>query len=448
MIPFYKQTLKFLILVCLINTGFTIKAKALVAGDIAFTGYISSNTSDEFTFVLMTNMPANTVINFTDNGWTGTALRATEGILTWTSNAAYNAGTEIRITVAQLTATTVSAASTYAGLGLSAGTVSHTSTTNTFNLSTSGDQIIAYQGTAASPTFISGIHMNYWTTAAGDPSNTTAAAWDGQGISGVSSAMPTGLTGGTTATWIYSASAQHPAEKTNARFNCTGLLNTVANVRTSVYTFSNWIGDANINPTSASFTLPTNCNYLGVFLPIQLTNFQARNMITDVAITWSAENAVAFSHFELERSNGDNNFNAIARIDASNTSTYAYTDMEALRTATPLFYYRLKMVDRDGQFTYSAVVRIKNRKGEAYVIDNLINPVKNKISFSYTAQTSGIVTLELMDIGGRRMAAKTYQAATGSTNMDIADDKVLPRGIYLLKVTANGTSNTYKLVKE
>ncbi len=432
---FYARTLKCLFLLLLVNMGFSTQVKALVAGDIAFTGYISSNTTDEFSFILLAPVTNGTVIRFTDNGWTGSAFRTGEGVITWTSNADYPVGTEIRI---------VGTSATYAGTGGSAGTINVIS--GSFSLSTSGDQILAYQGSEVSPVFISAIHMNYWTTAAGDPANTTAANWDGTSSSSVSSAVPTGLTGGTSAIWIYSASAQHPTEKTNARFNCTGSLNTAANIRASVYTFSNWIGDANITP--ASFTLPTNCNYAGVFLPIELVSFQARNMVSSVAVAWTVTDLSNFSHFELERSNGDNNFVTITRINGDNSGHYSYNDLEALRSSASLFYYRLKMVDRDGDFSYSNIVSVKNKKGSTYIVDNLVNPVKDKISFNLSTQNSGPVTLELTDLSGRRIAAKTYQVAAGTTSMQIADDKVLARGMYLLKITADGSSNIYKLVKE
>ena len=228
--------------------GFNLKAQTnLVAGDIAFTGYVSSNPTDEFSFVLLKDIQQNTQINFTDNGWTGSAFRTGETTVVWTSNTNYVAGTEIKIV--GTTATLVS--------GASAGSVTGTP----LSLSTSGDQIFAYQGLVTAPTFVSGIHMNYWKTADGDPANTTALNWDGQSTSSVSSALPATLNTGVNAVWIYVSNINHPAEKTNARFNCSGPLDTLINLKQSLYNFANWIGDTNTSPTNASFILPANCNY-------------------------------------------------------------------------------------------------------------------------------------------------------------------------------------------
>jgi len=94
---------------------------ALTLGDLAIVGYNSS--TDSFSFVLFRDIDAGTVINFTDNGWeTGVGLRSGEGTVTYTAPSAIPAGTVI----------------TLSGLDFDA----------------TGDQIIAYQGDALSPTVL------------------------------------------------------------------------------------------------------------------------------------------------------------------------------------------------------------------------------------------------------------------------------------------------------
>ena len=100
----------------------------LATGDIALIGYSSDTGGKSFAFVLLRDVDASTAINFTDNGWLAAGgFRANEGTATWTAPAGgATAGTVITIS------------------GL----------TGSLNPSTSGDQILAYQGTAGSPTFL------------------------------------------------------------------------------------------------------------------------------------------------------------------------------------------------------------------------------------------------------------------------------------------------------
>ncbi len=119
------------------NTGPT----TLQAGDIAFVAY-QYDDPDFFEFILLKDLSANTTINFTDNAWDGSALKTTEGSATWIAPiGGLTIGTLIKIQ-----GTTVTGG----------GSVS----INNMSFSVSGDQIIAYQGSSSSPTFIAAISSN------------------------------------------------------------------------------------------------------------------------------------------------------------------------------------------------------------------------------------------------------------------------------------------------
>jgi hypothetical protein len=92
-----------------------------------------------------------------------------------------------------------------------------------------GDQIIAYQGSAASPTFIYAIHF--------EGANNTFAA---NATNEDTSALPTGLTLGTTAVAINYDNAAYSSVSTHAdsflfHGNGVTLLNSISD-------FTNWVG--------------------------------------------------------------------------------------------------------------------------------------------------------------------------------------------------------------
>jgi len=134
------------------------------------------------------------------------------------------------------------------------------------SLSGGGDQLFAYQGTFASPTFITGIHMNVFVTTSGDPNNSDATNWDGvlapgdPNINGSSSTKPVTLTTGTNAIWI-GTTGDSTSEKDNARFNCGPNVSTAASARAALNNKANWTA-TDSNPPG--FTLPTGCAFLVV----------------------------------------------------------------------------------------------------------------------------------------------------------------------------------------
>ena len=245
----------FAFLVITINTTAVRAQTALAPGDIAFSGYICNDAPnpDRFSFVLLKNIAATTTIKFTDYGWRTDANMftnngITESEITFTATSALNAGTEITIVG---TSVNVSGG----GSGIVVYSVGPSFLVGNLNLASTGDQIIAYQGTFPTPTsFISGIHMNVYT---GVPSTTTAAAWDGV-LAAVdqnnnSSGLPTGLITGTNALWFST-------EFDNARFTCGPNVSTAALARAALNNPANWQTN---NLTAAGFGLPTGCGFIG-----------------------------------------------------------------------------------------------------------------------------------------------------------------------------------------
>lgn len=151
----------------------------LTAGDIAILG-VNTDATKSMAFVALTDIPANTTISFTDNAWNASTQvwRTGEGSFTWTHTALVAKGTVVNISLG--TTFTVDL-----------GTV----TTNTsFNLSASGDQILAYEGTTApttnaDATWLFGFSIENWVWANNSNTSDIPTALIGASI---------GLTGSTT----------------------------------------------------------------------------------------------------------------------------------------------------------------------------------------------------------------------------------------------------------
>ncbi|MCU0324300.1 MAG: hypothetical protein MUF45_03475 [Spirosomaceae bacterium] len=291
----------------------------LAAGDIAFTGYTSNTTNqlpseDGFSFVLLKAVAAGTVINFTDNGWLGAptnAFRTGETTITWTAPAGGLAlGTEVNIL------------GTTASVGTITGTVLSLSGPN-------GDQVLAYQGTSASPTFISAIHANYFSTTNGDPVTTTDANWDGSTSTFNASGLPPGLTSGTNAIWLgfdpSPPAPQAPREYTNGKFNCGGDLSTAASVRAAVNNRNNWTRNYDIGP---GFVLPTGCSFIvAVPAPTINTNPSAANICfgANTSFTIAATGATAYQ-WQVNTGSGFANITNDAIYSGATTVTLTLTE--------------------------------------------------------------------------------------------------------------------------
>ena len=143
------------------------RTATLTAGDLMIVTVNSdtNGTGKGFDAVPLVDLDAGTVIYFTDNGWSNGVWRSGEGIVTYTAPGAVTAGTVLSYRSATANGFTANAS---------------------FNLSTGGDTILAYQGSTNSPTFLCGIG---WAI---------ATPWIESGaLSANNSMVPAGLSAGT-----------------------------------------------------------------------------------------------------------------------------------------------------------------------------------------------------------------------------------------------------------
>jgi hypothetical protein len=429
----------------------------LVTGDIAFTGYNAtpnSPQSDAFSFVLLKAMNTGTIIRFTDNAFgNDLVLKANEQTASLTLGGNFPAGVEITISGVPGAATIVTSIT---GSGSSAGTA----TGNMPSLSLNGDQVIAYQSATAGTapyTFISAIHMNVY-NGTPDITVTDATNWDNAASASQttnSSFKPTGLTTGTNAIWI-GTQGSIASERNNARFNCNTAiagganLLTIAGIRAACNNQAFWDAEFAASGAATTWPLPSGCNFMNILVPVQLISFQAQNNLSDVTAKWQVTNEINFSHYELERSFDNKNFDKIASITAkggSSIQNYTYSDKESIKNNAAVIYYRLKLVDLDSKFNYSEIVSVRNKKGASFVIDNLANPVKDRVSFTLTTKTAGTVSIQMADASGKIVLSKSMQVSAGNTTVTMPETAALAQGIYFLKiVTADGNMVT-RLIK-
>jgi hypothetical protein len=182
-------------------------------GDIVFVAYrTNASTPDEVAFLTFVDILPGTLINFTDAKYTDNAQPQCPGGFVWTAPAGgIKAGSVITILVDN-------------PFSASAGTVSGSS----FGLSSGGEQVIVYTGTAASPGYITAISTNAWLTA-----NTSC--------SGSLSKLPASLTDGQTSMNMSTAPGNVSANTVNAYYNGSQTLEGTA-LRTSILNPANWVG--------------------------------------------------------------------------------------------------------------------------------------------------------------------------------------------------------------
>jgi hypothetical protein len=181
-------------------------------------------------------------------------------------------------------------------------------------------------------------------------------------------------------------------------------------------------------------------NICTVVLPLTLKEFTATQSAgqNDVQLKWSTENEINSSHFEVEQSTDGLRFEKIAEVAAQGGNVNNYSIAAENSSVTSTLYYRLKIVDRDGKFTYSNIARVSNTsKDKLYVYPN---PAVAEITIS-GMKKSGM--LLLYNAEGKLIQQQKVNSM--STTMDIGHHA---KGMYILKYVADGKTVHQKIVKQ
>jgi hypothetical protein len=171
-------------------------------------------------------------------------------------------------------------------------------------------------------------------------------------------------------------------------------------------------------------------------LPLTLLNFSGNRQGNINLLSWATSNEVGTKTFVVESSANGSSFSSIGSVAATGGGNYSFTDNNPIASRT---YYRLKMMDADGKFTYSNIIWI-SANGSSN-ISVYPNPVSQTTTLNINNNNQLIGTkAQLMDVGGRLL-----QQITISHNQELLNIAALPAGLYLLKLN-DGT--TVKLMKQ
>lgn len=183
-------------------------------------------------------------------------------------------------------------------------------------------------------------------------------------------------------------------------------------------------------------------------LPITLENFRASlNNSMQVELNWETVTEINNSHFAVERSVNGAGFEPIAVLKGAGNSTvkrtYSALDQQP---ADGISYYRLKQVDNNGAFTYSAIrtLEIKKAVADMEVYPNPGNGHSFAISFREEAGAEVQVAV-CNQMGGKvyeRIITNDAQVSLISVELDYP----LSPGVYSLFVTDGSSVYKKKLI--
>ncbi|MET0634812.1 MAG: T9SS type A sorting domain-containing protein [Chitinophagaceae bacterium] len=158
--------------------------------------------------------------------------------------------------------------------------------------------------------------------------------------------------------------------------------------------------------------------------PYSLVMFSTSVKNNQVITTWTVSGEEQLKDFVLEGSTDGKTFRTIRLVTARNAGTYTLVNR---RRANLCDYYRLKMIDIDGGFSYSPVVTA-NTEDEADTKENLY---QINVEAGWVSQVG---TVTITDAKGFVLITRKFEKLSNTEMINISQ---LAPGSYIVKLIVN-----------
>jgi hypothetical protein len=168
-------------------------------------------------------------------------------------------------------------------------------------------------------------------------------------------------------------------------------------------------------------------------LPVELLSFTAAAAGSVNQLSWKTTHEIEVRSFAVERSADGINYTTVgtlgAQQDYTATNDYQFTDV----TPAAVSFYRIKMTDLDGSFSYSPVKKVSGAAGVS--VSCYPNPVVDVVNI----KVSKIAPYTIATMDGRILQTGLITGGQASLNVSNA-----PKGIIIVRVG----DETFKIFKQ
>jgi len=186
-----------------------------------------------------------------------------------------------------------------------------------------------------------------------------------------------------------------------------------------------------------------------VTLPLQLVSFDVRKAGEHNELSWTTTGEWNLQAFLVQRSTDGSYFSSIGTVNYNGSHTYTFTDASPSATT----FYRLKMTDIDGQFSYSPVKKVDATSLAAIrcypnpTVDYVHLTIPGSVTATAAAATYAVITADGRILQTGQIAAIDDNAGSTvrQTSLNLAS---APRGILFIRVQMDGGNQTFTIMKQ
>ena len=176
-------------------------------------------------------------------------------------------------------------------------------------------------------------------------------------------------------------------------------------------------------------------------LPVKLINFYGNIQDKKTVLNWTIADEINMKGYSIERSAKGDVFTTTGFVAAteylSGNKTYSFTDYP---TSNGVWYYRLKIINNNGSFSYSNVVALKVTDIGSIVA--YPNPVQEQLFIQNSLLNDGKYVARISDMMGKEIIRKEVYFGINQTQ-SININRHIATGLYLLQLMDKDSKPVY-----
>ncbi len=181
--------------------------------------------------------------------------------------------------------------------------------------------------------------------------------------------------------------------------------------------------------------VPKNC----LVLPVDLLYFNASLQAKEVELIWGTSSQENFSHFVIEKSRNGNDFYPLYTTlgqEGNTVRQYKFIDNQLSNDN----YYRLKLVNNDGSYSYSQVERVRTEIELSVVVQP--NPFEGESVLKILSPIEKELVVKIFNIQGMLI-----QESTVLSSNTLTLGKEFSQGVYILQISDQEHNLFEKIIK-
>jgi hypothetical protein len=219
--------------------------------------------------------------------------------------------------------------------------------------------------------------------------------------------------------------------------------------------WNGWGGPANAtlyvrnNASPNCYNYATFINPCSAPLPVTLLHFYGMiNQDKTVDLRWETTSEKNVDHFEIEKSRVNGLFTSIAQVKAVGNADvinqYTYHDAIPYHDMN---YYRLKIMDEDGQFTYSNVINLMINQSKSTWATVYPNPATDVLNIEVNMLKNENSTIQIVDMLGNILINTPIMFEKGFNTIPM-NINALSKGNYFIKIKMDQEIAVQKFTKD